>query len=646
MRFILIFLFGCPVLAQGPVLRTGFPQSGLLAQYRLVDCSGTSCPDSSGNGNAASMVNSPTVGSAGLVMVRASNQYLTVPSGVASSAKTVMVCADFSTEADGMNFAAIWGSATSTNNALLISNSQTALLINFSGYNGSFNVQTAASVGPPGCVTYVTHAGSGDQVYIGSREVAGYLAQIDTSSTMHVDELFGSTGVAAVKSFNGTGYYAALWSTALTAVQVQAAYQAAWTEISARGSLTNYVNTSTSSPLVCVGDSIIYGAVSGTSFCASSNLTLNDTYAPSTIAISGTTAQQWQTMADGYLQLAFAPLARHNTILFMAGTNDIANGASASQTLDRVRSAALHWRALGWQVVYIDMLDRAGVSNATITSFNNLVRSTWRSWADAFADVAADSRFGASGANANSIYFNSGIHPTLVGQNILLGYISHALNSLNGYTEPGCHTFTIPYTNEGFNVASTSAAIQIRLPQQYTKLIGTTIQPTTAFAGTGLTSLTVSLGDSTSATAYGNAFNIFQATGGNVFQDTALFKSTTMSASPPVMNAYFTANTNLGQGSKTITAATNANPSVLTANGNGLSNGNVAYISGFSGNWTPMNGHCIVTGASANSFSCSTVDGAAINATGFGAMTGSPVYTSTFLTAGSVDITSCALQIQ
>jgi len=647
MKLILTLLLGvCPIAAQNPALRSGFPQSGLLGQYRMVDCSGTSCPDASGNGNAATMVNNPTVTSVGLSMVRASNQYLNLPAAVANSAKTVMLCADFSTEANGANYMAIWGSATGGKNTLLINSAQNAWLINFSGYNGSFNVQTAGSVGPPNCITYVTHAGSGDQVYIGAREVAGYIAQSDTSSTMHVDQLFGSTGVGSAVGFNGTGYYAALWSTALTAVQVQAAYQAAWAEITARGSLTNFVNTSTSSPLVCVGDSIIYGSASGVSFCSSSNLVLNDTYTPYTVAISGTTAQQWQTMADGFLQVAYAPMARHNTILYMAGTNDISVGATAAQTLDRVRSACLHWRAMGWQVIYIDMLDRSGLSNATITAFNNLVRSTWRSWADGFADVAADVRFGASGANANEVYFSSGVHPTLVGQNILLSYVSNAVNALNGYTAPGCQTFTIPYTNEGFNVASSSAAIQIRLPQQYTKLTGTTIQHSVAFAGTGVTSVTVSLGDSTSATAYGNAFNIYQAPGNTVFQDTPLFKSTTMSASPPVMNAYFTANTNLGQGSKTITAATNANPSVLTSNSHSLSNGNIAYITGFTGSWAPMNGHCIVSNASTNTFSCSSVDSSAIDATGFGAMAGSPTFTSTFLTAGSVQVTSCALQIQ
>ena len=51
------------------------------------------------------------------------------------------------------------------------------------------------------------------------------------------------------------------------------------------------------------------------------------------------------------------------------------------------------------------------------------------------------------------------------------------------------------------------------------KITGLTIKHSTAFAGTSITAVTVSVGLSGNTTAYANAFNILQATGDTVMQD-------------------------------------------------------------------------------------------------------------------------------
>jgi len=83
---------------------------------------------------------------------------------------------------------------------------------------------------------------------------------------------------------------------------------------------------------------------------------------------------------------------------------------------------------------------------------------------------------------------------------------------------------------------------------------------------------------------------------------------------------------------KTITAATAANPAVLTKTAHGLVTGNLIKISGFSGNWVPANGTWRVTYLSADTFSIP------VNSGGFGAMTGSPVYQDTDINLNSVAI--------
>lgn len=69
-----------------------------------------------------------------------------------------------------------------------------------------------------------------------------------------------------------------------------------------------------------------------------------------------------------------------------------------------------------------------------------------------------------------------------------------------------------------------------------------------------------------------------------------------------------------------IASATNATPVVFTRVAHGLISTQLVFLSGFTANWTPCNGAFPVTVLSANTFSI-TVD-----STGFGAMTGTPVF--------------------
>jgi hypothetical protein len=73
-----------------------------------------------------------------------------------------------------------------------------------------------------------------------------------------------------------------------------------------------------------------------------------------------------------------------------------------------------------------------------------------------------------------------------------------------------------------------------------------------------------------------------------------------------------------------VTSCTNANPTVCTVTGHGLSLGTVysATFSGATGSWTPVNGSHALTPIDANTFSMP------INATSFGALTGSVIFLS------------------
>jgi hypothetical protein len=85
-----------------------------------------------------------------------------------------------------------------------------------------------------------------------------------------------------------------------------------------------------------------------------------------------------------------------------------------------------------------------------------------------------------------------------------------------------------------------------------------------------------------------------------------------------------------------ITAATNANPAVLTSNTpHGLTTGQIAYLSGFSGAWASVFGTFAVIVVSPTTFSIP------VNSTSFGALTGTSVFA--LLAARPVRIDQAAL---
>ena len=97
------------------------------------------------------------------------------------------------------------------------------------------------------------------------------------------------------------------------------------------------------------------------------------------------------------------------------------------------------------------------------------------------------------------------------------------------------HTFDTADLND----ADTSEDETLFAAGQFEKLCGVTIKHSTAFSGTGITGLTVSVGTATAPTIYASAFDIFQATGDTVFQDSQVMRSATMAAAGHTVIARF-----------------------------------------------------------------------------------------------------------
>ena len=90
--------------------------------------------------------------------------------------------------------------------------------------------------------------------------------------------------------------------------------------------------------------------------------------------------------------------------------------------------------------------------------------------------------------------------------------------------------YTIPYGD--LTTEATSEAETLFTLNPYSAILGVRIHATTAFAGTSVTAMTVSVGSSVvGATGFASAYDIFQTVGDTVIQESSQFQAGTIAAS-------------------------------------------------------------------------------------------------------------------
>jgi hypothetical protein len=94
-------------------------------------------------------------------------------------------------------------------------------------------------------------------------------------------------------------------------------------------------------------------------------------------------------------------------------------------------------RKAGWKVIVGTMLDRTGTgADSWKNSYNVLIRSHWRAYADGLLDFASNPQVGADGAGASTTYFSDGLHTTTAAKdNILDWQLQRAANRFWGNTD-------------------------------------------------------------------------------------------------------------------------------------------------------------------------------------------------------------------
>ena len=113
----------------------------------------------------------------------------------------------------------------------------------------------------------------------------------------------------------------------------------------------------------------------------------------------------------------------------------------------------------------------------------------------------------------------------------------------NSSNVPVVHKFNIDYT--ALIAAATDQSVTLVALPAKSKIIGITIKSATAFAGSGFSAISMTIGDGTTHTAYvSSSYDLIAAVSNTNFSDTGLYKSTSMASGNIV--ARLTANQNFG----------------------------------------------------------------------------------------------------
>ena len=146
------------------------------------------------------------------------------------------------------------------------------------------------------------------------------------------------------------------------------------------------------------------------------------------VAVNGQTMATMDTNGASVVDVLYSGSYSANVLVVMGGTNDIntAGGASAATLITRITDYCNDRQAAGWLVVISTILPRsdagAGVNHESRrTTANASIVSDWSSYADALADLAANSAIGQSGDEANKDYYSDLLHLNRNGWHVVAG---------------------------------------------------------------------------------------------------------------------------------------------------------------------------------------------------------------------------------
>jgi lysophospholipase L1-like esterase len=190
--------------------------------------------------------------------------------------------------------------------------------------------------------------------------------------------------------------------------------------------------------VVCEGDSITAGQGVTTPYPSQMATSLGADWTVQNNGVSSDTIENMLANAPTDIDPKYnANRYKRNICVIFAGTNDLFFGETVDDTYGWLTSFCTGRRAVGFKVVVVTTLPRFSSTvpqatwDARRADYNTRIRTNWASFADAIADVAADSRIGDDGDNNDTTYYQvDAVHPNDTGAGVIASIVETALLGL------------------------------------------------------------------------------------------------------------------------------------------------------------------------------------------------------------------------
>jgi len=476
---------------------TGLVQTGLIAEYRLREGTGTTIIDSSGKGNNGTFGsggNTPTwiSGSGGLSF--SGGQFVTLPAAV-SNPGTVLIYFSATNQTGGIAKQALLSDEPALSSVIYLDKTGSGTfyralaggprIASCTSGCGSFPITVTRDVwNGTGAMAYVFDSTT-DVIYInGTSTVAGNYALANGGMAGKNTGIWQLGGSVSAGYFTGSIYYVAMYNRELSASEVAANTLIITNAMIARGVnvLMRPVATDAQSQMVADGDSLTLGTGAGVvgGYSTSPPFTLNNT---------GQSLVDWQisntsrgnagfltgtnpliSMAPFSVDPLYHPGGYRNVVIIWAGVS----GSTGNEYVDLARLAnyCRDRRAVGWKVIATTLTssNSGGGGDQFKNTFNPGIRQTWATFADALVDIASDPNLGADNAFSNTTYFQAdGLHHTqgsiyndeapLFQRAVNRLYGNQSWTSANTYTTAAPAATAITATSESTNTVTVTSTL-------------------------------------------------------------------------------------------------------------------------------------------------------------------------------------------
>ncbi|MCG9792469.1 SGNH/GDSL hydrolase family protein [Flavobacterium algicola] len=408
----------------------------LLAEYRFDEDVKTVLIDYSGNSKNGTYVGNPTSVSGGGFYAE-NGKYATGHVDSLSTAQTIYIVADISEDNKSL-YHAILGNSTGLSN-LNIMGTEITNGNHWQGAHVTSVNKLSQTFQPTPTNTYIiaiTVPNNGSvlsKTYYNGEEVSAYVSR-DTNIYLgrNGTPWFGQSNANGVGRLNANIYYFASYSSLHEDYEVLKTSNNIRSLLNSRGTKKpeSYNLKSTENILLGLGDSITDGAGAGSYL---GKITVTESFKILNKGWAGITSGNCINGALGFPTLYLSPKKYNIAVLFF-GTNDIGNNTAKVSLVNLKASASLFKRA-GWKVIVCSLIDRGDALALNYpnfyTEFNTEIRTSWKYFADEFADLNAEPLLGDVGASSNTTYFQGDkVHPTDAGQQLIASIISAAINKI------------------------------------------------------------------------------------------------------------------------------------------------------------------------------------------------------------------------